>query len=190
MTAMAVLLGDPVHRPDRRSPSSTASARPTPGGASVVALVAQAGVRRRVDPVRDRSRRAPRSSCSWPRTRASTPSRAWPRSSPRTATCRASSPSAATGSPTRGGSSCWRPSPSACSWAFGGDTHALIPLYSVGVFVCFTLSQIGMVRHWLHGARARAGGGGWRQRARGRPDRGRPRRRRLARSSSTAPTSS
>jgi amino acid transporter len=33
-------------------------------------------------------------------------------------------------------------------WAFGGDTHALIPLYSVGVFVCFTLSQIGMVRHW------------------------------------------
>ena len=35
--------------------------------------------------------------------------------------------------------------------AFGGDTHALIPLYSVGVFVCFTLSQVGMVRHWLRG---------------------------------------
>jgi amino acid transporter len=34
-------------------------------------------------------------------------------------------------------------------WFFGGDTHALIPLYSVGVFVCFTLSQVGMVRHWL-----------------------------------------
>jgi amino acid transporter len=33
-------------------------------------------------------------------------------------------------------------------WAFGGDTHSLIPLYSVGVFVCFTLSQIGMVKHW------------------------------------------
>jgi amino acid transporter len=33
-------------------------------------------------------------------------------------------------------------------WRFDGDTHALIPLYSVGVFVCFTLSQIGMVRHW------------------------------------------
>jgi amino acid transporter len=31
---------------------------------------------------------------------------------------------------------------------FRGETHALIPLYSVGVFVCFTLSQIGMVRHW------------------------------------------
>ena len=33
-------------------------------------------------------------------------------------------------------------------WAFGGDTHALIPLYSVGVFLCFTLSQVGMVIHW------------------------------------------
>jgi amino acid transporter len=31
---------------------------------------------------------------------------------------------------------------------FQGDTHLLIPLYSVGVFVCFTLSQVGMVRHW------------------------------------------
>jgi amino acid transporter len=33
--------------------------------------------------------------------------------------------------------------------AFQGDTHALIPLYSVGVFLAFTLSQSGMVRHWL-----------------------------------------
>ena len=33
--------------------------------------------------------------------------------------------------------------------AFNGDTHALIPLYSVGVFVCFTLSQTGMVKHWF-----------------------------------------
>ena len=45
-------------------------------------------------------------------------------------------------------------------WAFGGDTHALIPLYSVGVFVCFTLSQIGMVKHWRERPRARAGAGG------------------------------
>ena len=45
-------------------------------------------------------------------------------------------------------------------WAFGGDTHALIPLYSVGVFVCFTLSQIGMVKHWRERARAPAGAGG------------------------------
>ncbi len=33
--------------------------------------------------------------------------------------------------------------------AFGGDTHALIPLYSVGVFVAFTIGQSGMVVHWL-----------------------------------------
>ncbi len=32
---------------------------------------------------------------------------------------------------------------------FQGDVHLLIPLYSVGVFVCFTLSQVGMVRHWF-----------------------------------------
>jgi amino acid transporter len=31
---------------------------------------------------------------------------------------------------------------------FGGDTHALIPLYMIGVFVSFTLSQGGMVIHW------------------------------------------
>ncbi len=31
---------------------------------------------------------------------------------------------------------------------FGGSTHALIPLYAVGVFSAFTLSQAGMVRHW------------------------------------------
>jgi hypothetical protein len=31
---------------------------------------------------------------------------------------------------------------------FGGDTHALLPLYMIGVFVSFTLSQTGMVMHW------------------------------------------
>ena len=31
---------------------------------------------------------------------------------------------------------------------FGGDTHALIPLYMIGVFISFTLSQTGMVLHW------------------------------------------
>ncbi len=31
---------------------------------------------------------------------------------------------------------------------FNGDTHALIPLYAVGVFLSFTLSQAGMVRRW------------------------------------------
>lgn len=32
---------------------------------------------------------------------------------------------------------------------FQGDTHALIPLYAVGVFVSFTLSQAGMVKRWM-----------------------------------------
>ena len=31
---------------------------------------------------------------------------------------------------------------------FGGDVHALIPLYAVGVFIGFTLSQAGMIVHW------------------------------------------
>src|SRR5436190_447235 len=31
---------------------------------------------------------------------------------------------------------------------FRGETHALIPLYAVGVFISFTLSQSGMVRRW------------------------------------------
>ena len=32
---------------------------------------------------------------------------------------------------------------------FHGNTHALIPLYAVGVFLSFTLSQAGMVRRWM-----------------------------------------
>jgi amino acid transporter len=31
---------------------------------------------------------------------------------------------------------------------FKGDTHALLPLYMIGVFISFTLSQSGMVIHW------------------------------------------
>ncbi len=42
---------------------------------------------------------------------------------------------------------------------FGGVTTLLIPLYSVGVFVCFTLSQSGMVLHWV---RHREAGWWWR----------------------------
>lgn len=33
--------------------------------------------------------------------------------------------------------------------AFGADTHKLIPFYSVGVFVSFTISQFGMFVKWL-----------------------------------------
>src|SRR5881628_1473064 len=36
---------------------------------------------------------------------------------------------------------------------FQGDTHALLPLYAIGVFISFTLSQSGMVRRWLKLAR-------------------------------------
>lgn len=44
--------------------------------------------------------------------------------------------------------------------AYGGDTHSLIPLYMIGVFVSFTLSQAGMVMHWR-----RRRGVGWRMSA-------------------------
>jgi amino acid transporter len=39
---------------------------------------------------------------------------------------------------------------------FGGDSHSLIPLFAVGVFLAFTLSQAGMVIHWW-----REHGKGW-----------------------------
>jgi amino acid transporter len=32
---------------------------------------------------------------------------------------------------------------------FKADTHSLIPLYSIGVFISFTLSQFGMVKKWI-----------------------------------------
>src|SRR4051794_21651945 len=44
--------------------------------------------------------------------------------------------------------------------AFRGNTAALIPLYAIGVFVCFTLSQAGMVVHWV-----KERGSGWTRRA-------------------------
>ncbi|HXI81355.1 MAG TPA: APC family permease [Verrucomicrobiae bacterium] len=31
---------------------------------------------------------------------------------------------------------------------FRGETHLIIPLYAVGVFIDFTISQAGMIRHW------------------------------------------
>jgi amino acid transporter len=44
-------------------------------------------------------------------------------------------------------------------WAFDASVDALIPLYSVGVFICFTLSQAGMVVHWR---KERSSGWTWR----------------------------
>ncbi len=40
------------------------------------------------------------------------------------------------------------------------DTHRLLPLYAIGVFIGFTISQWGLVRHWK-----RRRGPGWAQRA-------------------------
>ena len=37
---------------------------------------------------------------------------------------------------------------------FGGNEQAMLPLYALGVFISFTLSQAGMVAHWLRLRRA------------------------------------
>ncbi|MGW3283648.1 APC family permease [Streptomyces sp. NPDC001002] len=42
----------------------------------------------------------------------------------------------------------------------GGDTNTLVPLFAIGVFVGFTIAQVGMVRHWRLER-----GQGWRGRA-------------------------
>ncbi|MFE2925726.1 APC family permease [Streptomyces goshikiensis] len=46
----------------------------------------------------------------------------------------------------------------------GGDTNTLVPLFAIGVFVGFTICQVGMVRHWSgerpSGWRAKAALGG------------------------------
>ena len=74
---------------------------------------------------------------------------------PATGSCHASSPSAASGWPSPPGS--W-PSPD-WRWlliiGFGAKVSALIPLYTLGVFLAFTLSQAGMLVRW------------WRRRERG-----------------------
>ncbi len=43
---------------------------------------------------------------------------------------------------------------------FNANTHRMIPLYAVGVFISFTLSQAGMVVHWF-----RLKNSGWQRRA-------------------------
>jgi amino acid transporter len=42
----------------------------------------------------------------------------------------------------------------------GGDTNTLVPLFAIGVFIGFTICQVGMVRHW-YGERVK----GWRAKA-------------------------
>jgi len=43
--------------------------------------------------------------------------------------------------------------------AVNADTNRLIPMYAIGVFIGFTISQVGLVRHWVGG---RAAGWHWR----------------------------
>ncbi|MFI9232567.1 APC family permease [Streptomyces rimosus] len=44
----------------------------------------------------------------------------------------------------------------------GGDVNTLVPLFAIGVFVGFTICQVGMVRHWLQ---ERSRSAGWRGKA-------------------------
>lgn len=45
-------------------------------------------------------------------------------------------------------------------YVFNGNTHLLIPLYAVGVFISFTLSQFGMFKKWI-----KAKEGNWKHKA-------------------------
>ena len=67
--------------------------------------------------------------------------------------------------------------------------NALIPLYAIGVFTAFTLSQAGMVRHWLRRARARVAAQRDHQRRRRHGDRRSWRSSSRSRSSASAPGS-
>ena len=187
MTAMAILLGDPVRRADARSPSQY-GLRPTEaGGASIVALAAQAAfgegsalfVTFAASTALILFLAANTSFNAFPRLAAILAEDGY---MPRQFSFRGDRLAYSWGIVLLAAIAF------GLLWAFGGDTHALIPLYSVGVFVCFTLSQIGMVRHWL---RERESGWRWRatvNAAGGRPDRGRPRGRRLREVRRRAPT--
>ncbi len=106
------------------------------------------------------SSRCPRRCCScWPPIRPSPTSRAWRASSPATV------PPAPLPVPRRAPGLQHRIVvlaivAIALIVAFGGSVSALIPLYTVGVFLAFTLSQSGMVRRWWRRGRGgRAGSG-------------------------------
>ena len=55
-------------------------------------------------------------------------------------------------------------SPRSCSWSFAA-THAPDPLYMIGVFVSFTLSQAGMVVQWRRCKRPAGGRTRWSMRS-------------------------
>ena len=66
----------------------------------------------------------------------------------RDTTCRTCSPCVTTGRCSRPGSGRWPSCPACCSSRCGGNTLTLIPLFAIGVFTGFTLSQSGLVVHW------------------------------------------
>ena len=78
-----------------------------------------------------------------------------PRCSAATTTCRTSSPTAATGSSSRTASCCSALVAALLIVAFNAEVTRLIQLYILGVFLSFTLSQAGMVRHWARADRRR-----------------------------------
>lgn len=43
---------------------------------------------------------------------------------------------------------------------YGAETHLLVPLYSLGVFLSFTIAQVGMFHHWRKGKES-----GWKHKA-------------------------
>ena len=45
-------------------------------------------------------------------------------------------------------------------WVFDASVTGLIPLYAIGVFLSFTLSQAGMAHRWWKSGRLAAGRGG------------------------------
>ena len=67
-------------------------------------------------------------------------------------------PTAATGSCSRTGSSRWPRWACVLIVAFNANVTRLIQLYILGVFLSFTLSQAGMVKHWAQELRGTSGG--------------------------------
>ena len=88
------------------------------------------------------------SSCSWPRTPRSTASRCSARSWPRTATCPGSCYTRGDRLAFSNGIVILAALAIVLIVAFNAEVTALIQLYIVGVFVSFTISQTGMMRHW------------------------------------------
>ena len=105
-------------------------------------------------------RPSPRRSSCWRRTPPTTASRCSPRSSAATATCprQLARPRRPAGVQQRHRAADRRRR-RCLIVAFDAQVTRLIQLYIIGVFVSFTLSQLGMVRHWQKERRAAAGHG-------------------------------